>query len=79
MPTKLPTVEKLKAELDELSAYKIVLQAELRMIQREKKEYGIVLQNMGDLLDSTQLRPHCIIMKSKRWFQPVSYGQNIPK
>ena len=37
--TKLPSSEKLKAELDGLSAHKTALQAELRKIQREEREY----------------------------------------
>ena len=56
--TKLPSPEKLKAELDGLSARKTALQTELRKIQREEKECDIVLQNVGVLLDSPQLRPH---------------------
>ena len=35
---KLPSTEKLKAELNELTARKTALQAELRKIQREEKE-----------------------------------------
>ena len=53
--TKLPSVEKLKAELDGLAARKIALQAELRKIQREEKEYDTLHQNV-DLL----LTPGCI-------------------
>ena len=56
--TKLPSYEKLKAELDGLSARKTALQAELRKIQRVEKECDIVLQNVCDLLDSPQLRSH---------------------
>lgn len=56
--TKLPSSEKLKAELDGLSARKTALQAELRKIQRVEKECDIVLQNVCDLLDSPQLRSH---------------------
>ena len=50
--------EKLKAELEGIAARKTVLQAEHRKIQREEKECNIVLQNVCDLLDSPQLRPH---------------------
>lgn len=56
--TKLPSSEKLKAELDGLAARKTALQAELRKIQRVEKECDIVLQNVCDLLDSPQLRSH---------------------
>lgn len=56
--TKLPSAEKLKAELEGIAARKTVLQAEHRKIQREEKECNIVLQNVCDLLDSPQLRPH---------------------
>ena len=53
--TKLPSSEKLKAALDGLAARKIALQAELRKIQREEKEYDTLHQNV-DLL----LTPGCI-------------------
>ena len=36
---RLPSSEKLKAELDGLAAHKTALQAELRKIRREEKEY----------------------------------------
>ena len=48
--TKLPSVEKLKAELDGLAARKIALQAELRKIQREEKEYDALRRNVSSLL-----------------------------
>ena len=48
--TKLPSSEKLKAELDGLTARKTVLQAELRKIQREEKEYDTFRQNIDMLL-----------------------------
>ena len=48
---KLPPSEKLKAELEELSARKTTLQAELRKIQREEKEYGTLRQNVDSLLE----------------------------
>ena len=48
--TKLPSSEKLKAELDGLSARKTALQAELRKIQREEKEYDVLRQNVDTLL-----------------------------
>src|SRR5699024_6575483 len=40
--TKLPSAEKLKAELDGLAIRKTVLQAELRKVQREEKYYGMI-------------------------------------
>ena len=49
--TKLPSSEKLKAELDGLSARKTALQTELRKIQREEKEYDILRQNVDALLE----------------------------
>ena len=48
--TKLPSVEKLKAELDGLSTRKTALQTELRKIQREEKEYDHVRQNVDMFL-----------------------------
>ena len=47
---KLPSAEKLKAELDGLSARKTALQAELRKIQQEEKEYDALRRNVGTLL-----------------------------
>ena len=54
--TKLPSIEKLKAELDGLATRKITLQAELRKIQREEKEYGMIHQNIETLL-SVPIKP----------------------
>ena len=48
--TKLPSVEKLKAELDGLSTRKTALQTELRKIQWEEKEYDHVRQNVDMFL-----------------------------
>ena len=48
--TNLPSVEKLKAELDGLSARKTALQMEFRKIQREEKEYDTLRQNVDILL-----------------------------
>lgn len=49
--TKLPSSEKLKAELNELTARKTALQAELRKILREEKEYDMLRQNVDTLLE----------------------------
>ena len=49
--TKLPSAEKLKAELDGLSARKTVLQTELQKIQREEKKYDTLRQNVDSLLE----------------------------
>ena len=49
--TKLPSAEKLKAELNELTARKTVLQAELRKIQREEKEFNLIQKNIGIILN----------------------------
>ena len=49
--TKLPSAEKLKAELNELAARKAALQAKLRKIQREEKEYDTIRQNVDALLE----------------------------
>ena len=53
---KLPSAEKLKAELNELTARKTALQAELRKIQREEKEYDTLCQNVSALLKKTKER-----------------------
>ena len=48
--TKLPSAEKIKAELNELTASKTDLQAELRKVQREEREYDNIRQNVDRLL-----------------------------
>ena len=48
---KLPSAEKLKAELNGLSARKATLQAELWKIQRKEKEYDTLRQNVDALLE----------------------------
>lgn len=52
---KLPSAEKLKAKLNELTARKTGLQAELRKIQREEKEYNTMQKNI-DIFLSVQNR-----------------------
>ena len=49
--TKLPSAEKLKAELDGLAARKTALQEELRKIQREEKKHDTLRQNVDSLLE----------------------------
>ena len=44
--TRLPSSDKVKAELEGLSARKAALQAELRKIQREEKEYDTLHRNI---------------------------------
>ena len=44
--TKLPSAEKVKVELDDLTARKDALQSELRKVQREEKKYDILQQNI---------------------------------
>lgn len=53
--TKLPSTEKLKAELDGLSTRKTALQTELRKVQREEKEYNTMQKNI-DIFLSVQNR-----------------------
>ena len=48
---RLPSAEKLKAELDGLSAHKAALQTELRKIQREEREYDTLRQNVDVLME----------------------------
>lgn len=48
--TKLPSAEKLRAELNGLTARKTTLQADLRKIQRKEKEYDNLRQNVDSLL-----------------------------
>ena len=56
--TKIPSVEKLKAELDGLTARKTALQAELRKIQREEKKYDHVRLNI-DMFLTKSIEPEC--------------------
>ena len=48
--TKLPSAEKIKAELNEFTTRKTALQVELRKIQREEKEYDALQRNVSSLL-----------------------------
>ena len=48
---RLPSSEKLKAELDGLSARKTALQRELRNIRREEKEFNLIQKNIGIILN----------------------------
>jgi len=52
--TKLPSSENLKVELDELSARKTTLQAELRKIQRKEKKYDTLRRNVDVVLNPSQ-------------------------
>ena len=53
---RLPPSEKLKAELDGLAARKTALQAELRKIQREEKEYDKLQININMLCNKNRTR-----------------------
>ena len=48
---RLPSAEKLKAELDGLAARKTALQTELRKIQREEKDYDALRKDVDAVLD----------------------------
>lgn len=52
--TKLPSSEKLKTELDGLTARKTALQTELRKVQREEKEYDTLRKNVVALLEKSK-------------------------
>ena len=52
--TKLPSAEKLRAELDGLSACKTYLKAELHKIKEEEKRYDNLRQNVDVLLEQTK-------------------------
>lgn len=53
---KLPSAEKLKAELDGLAVRKTALQAELRKIQREEREYDKLRKNINMLYNENKRR-----------------------
>ena len=55
---RLPSSEKLKAELDRLAARKTVLQAELRKVQREEKKYDTLRQNVESIIEIRENRIH---------------------
>ena len=46
----LPAAQRLRAEIDERAARRTALQAELRKIQREEKEYDILRKNLSKLI-----------------------------
>ena len=54
--TKLPSAEKLKAEINELTARKTALQAELRKIQQEEREYDRLQKNINTLFNKNRNR-----------------------
>ena len=54
--TRLPSSDKVKAELEGLSARKAALQAELRKIQREESEYDKLRKNINMLCNENQIR-----------------------
>ena len=54
--TKLPSAEKLKAEINELTARKTALQAELRQIQQEEREYDRLQKNINTLFNKNRNR-----------------------
>ena len=54
--TKLPSAEKLKAELDGLSARRTALQTDLRKIQREEKEYDKLRKNINMFYNENKRR-----------------------
>ena len=57
--TKLPSAEKLKAELDSLAVRKTVLQTELRKIRQDEREYDTFRQNVEVLLEKPRkAEPH---------------------
>ena len=47
----LPAAQRLRAEMDELTARKAVLQSEYRKAQREEREYDTLRQNVEALLE----------------------------
>ena len=47
----LPATQRLRAEMDELTARKATLQSEYRKAQREEREYDILRQNVEALLE----------------------------
>ncbi len=52
--TKLPSIEKLKAELDGLAAHKTALQVELRNMQQAEKEYDNAQKNVNAILKESK-------------------------
>lgn len=54
--TKLPSAEKLKAELDGLAAHKTALQAKLRKEQREEREYNKLRKNINMFYNENKRR-----------------------
>ena len=50
----LPTTERMQAEMDELSARKAALKAELQKAQREEHDYAAMQRNVEDFLSPPQ-------------------------
>ena len=46
----LPAAQRLRAEMDELTARRTALQSEYRKAQREEKVYDIIHKNVNELL-----------------------------
>ena len=47
----LPATQRLRAEMDELTARRTALQSEYRKVQREEREYDTLRQNVEALLE----------------------------
>ncbi len=50
--SKLPSHEKLKSEMEELTARRIALHSEYKKAQKEEREYDTLRQNVNTLLDN---------------------------
>ena len=55
---KLPSAEKLKAEMDALAARKAALQAEHQKAQKEEREYDTLRQNVDVILSPNKKHPY---------------------
>ena len=51
MPYPLPATQRLRAEMDELTARRAALQSENRKAQREEREYDALSQTVSMLLE----------------------------
>lgn len=55
---KLPSTEKLNAELDTLAAQKAALEAAYQKAQKEEKQYDTLRRNVDMLLDAPKGQEH---------------------
>ena len=54
----LPATQRLRAEMDELTARRAALQSEYRKAQREEKDYDVLRRNVKNIIEIRENRTH---------------------